>query len=221
MLRSEPENNRLLLALLASIEDAFHEAAAAQDELAEHCRQAGLLMQGIRGRAGTVPFTSRPADLPVCRFLVEALENGRKGPAARIAGCLLPLAEQLAWVQNPNYTRDSMGQRFLENYGYTEIIGSRGVLPDDTLALGFLLLGPQVQYPPHHHPAAEIYHVISGAGNWQQAGQSVEERPPGSFIYHAPNVSHTMEARHDALLLLYAWWGVVGVPAQLTNPGRD
>lgn len=188
-------DNRLLLALQASIEDAFAEAAAAQDGLAGACHQIGLLMQGIRGRARTVAFTPHPASLPVCRFLVDALENGRKSTAGRIAERLLPLADKLDWVQNPNYTRKSMGDQFLDNCGYTEIIGSRGLLPDETLALGFLLLGPQVRYPPHHHPATEIYHVISGAGNWWQEDQVVQVRPPGSFVYHAPNMSHAMEAR--------------------------
>jgi hypothetical protein len=52
-------------------------------------------------------------------------------------------ADELDWWQT--YGKADFGERFLENYGYTEWIGQRGAFMSDTIACGVLLLRPEAR----------------------------------------------------------------------------
>jgi len=160
-----------------------------------------------------------PRTLPVCCYLAQTLST--TGPASNAATLLFsalePLLPTLAWIQNPNYQVGNMPAGFLENYGYADIVSGRGLIADDEFALGMLLLGPNTAYPPHHHPAAEIYYTIGGAARWWQTEQDWVARPPGSFVYHPSGAVHAMQTEAEPVCLLYAWWGNVQTAAQLTR----
>lgn len=156
-----------------------------------------------------------PRTLPVCRYLAQTL--GAPTVATFLIRALEPLLTSLAWIQNPNYQVGNMPAGFLENYGYADIVSGRGLIADDEFALGMLLLGPNTAYPPHHHPAAEIYYTIGGAARWWQTEQEWVARPPGSFVYHRSGAVHAMQTEAEPVCLLYAWWGNVQTAAQLTR----
>jgi quercetin dioxygenase-like cupin family protein len=121
---------------------------------------------------------------------------------------------RLAWVQNPNYRSDNTPPALLTNYGYAEIVGRQGLILDDAFALGLLLLGPHTEYPPHHHPAEEIYATLAGRVVWWQSGQPWVMRPPDTLVYHPSGVAHAMRTVDDPALLLYIWWGEVQTAAR-------
>lgn len=178
----------------------------------------GLLLKAARElrRLDVVePEAATPARLPVCRQLPAMLAAARRGPLAEIAEGFAALEPAARWRQNPNYTRSSVGPAFLDNYGYVEVAGPAGHWPSHRLAVGFLVLGPGAHYPAHCHPAAEVYHVVSGAAEWRQAGGPFAIRPPGASIYHAPNVVHETRVGSEPLLALYCWMGDIEVAAQL------
>ncbi len=201
----------LVFHLLAVIQTRLVQALAYEPKLApilhtvvDHLRRVPIEIQPLRA-----------SRLPVCRYLPALLHQQAEEPISRALTMLLPY---LAWVQNPNYTQGKMPVTFLENYGYADIISRRGLIFDAEFALGFLVLGPNVEYPPHGHPAEELYFTVSGSAQWWQTGSKRwTTRKAGSFVHHLPGVAHATRTGRQPICLLYAWWGEVGPAARLLN----
>jgi mannose-6-phosphate isomerase-like protein (cupin superfamily) len=198
----------LVFHLLAVIQTRLVQALAYQPHLApvlhtviDHLRRVPIEIQPLMARR-----------LPVCRYLPDLLHQQSEEPVSRALTILLP---HLAWVQNPNYMQGKMPMTFLENYGYADIISRRGLIFDHAFALGFLVLGPHTEYPPHNHPAAELYYTVSGTARWWQTGQKWTQRKTDTFVYHPSSVAHAMCTDGQPVCLLYAWWGEVGTAARL------
>lgn len=143
-----------------------------------------------------------PCSLPVLRWLPDA---ARDAPAfsADLIGALCRAASSLAWRQS--YAVDEVGADFLENYGWCEIIGERGVLPDKRIACGYLLLGPGTEYPRHRHEPEEVYLPLAGRAQWQQGDGDWRDESPGTLIHHACDEPHAMRTGRRPMLALYIW----------------
>ncbi|MBS3649366.1 cupin domain-containing protein [Pseudaminobacter sp. 19-2017] len=113
--------------------------------------------------------------------------------------------DQLVWGQT--YTAADFGQHFIDNYGWLELIGTRGHFESEEIAAGFLILGPGVHYPDHHHAAEEIYVPLAGEAEWRKGNGSFLRWQPGEVIHHPSNVSHAMRTGSEPLLALYLWRG--------------
>ncbi len=111
----------------------------------------------------------------------------------------------LHWGQT--YVEADFGRHFIDNYGWLELFGTRGHFVNDRMAGGFLILGPNLHYPDHHHAAEEIYVPLSGRAMWRKGDGPYVERPAGAFIHHPSDVSHAMKTREEPLLALYLWRG--------------
>ena len=133
--------------------------------------------------------------------------------AERIAGeQAKPLARLLAarrgdfrWGQT--YTSADFGKKFIDNYGWLEVFGTRGHFDNRTVAGGFLILGPGIEYPDHHHVAEEIYIPLTGGADWRMGDGPFRRRDAGEIIHHASNVNHAMQTGEEPLLALYLWRG--------------
>ena len=90
------------------------------------------------------------------------------------------------------YAADEVGDAFLRNYGYAEIVGEKSI-PSRRLACGFLILGPSTLYPRHRHEAEEIYIPLRGTARWQQSDAVWRTRRPGAVIHHASGEPHSMQ----------------------------
>ena len=108
------------------------------------------------------------------------------------------------WGQT--YTSADFGKEFIDNYGWLEVFGTRGHFDNDTVAGGFLILGPGIDYPDHHHVAEEIYIPLTGGTDWRM-GDGAFGRAAGEVIHHASNVNHAMRTGEEPLLALYLWRG--------------
>jgi mannose-6-phosphate isomerase-like protein (cupin superfamily) len=127
-------------------------------------------------------------------------------PASQsLARLLADYRDQLVWGQT--YTAADFGQHFIDNYGWLELIGTRGHFVSDEIAAGFLILGPGVHYPDHHHVAEEIYIPLAGEAEWRKGEGQFVRRQPGEVIHHPSNVSHAMRTGSEPLLALYLWRG--------------
>jgi hypothetical protein len=145
-----------------------------------------------------------PHALPVLSWMPEAVQAaGNQG--AFIVNQLASLANQIAWGQT--YSAEDFGSGFLEKYGWTESIGQRGPVASNRIACGFLILGPQIEYPRHCHGAEEVYVPLTRQILWQQGQQTWACREPHLPIYHAPGVMHAMRTETVPLLALYLWRG--------------
>jgi hypothetical protein len=143
-----------------------------------------------------------PQSLPVLRWLPQVCEAAPPF-SCELVGALLEAASLLAWRRS--YTLEEVGAGFLDNYGWTELIGLEGPTVSQSIACGVLLLGPEVTYPAHSHEAEEIYVPLAGTAAWKRGSESWRKRTPGSVIHHARHQPHAMQTHSSALLALYLW----------------
>jgi Dimethlysulfonioproprionate lyase len=113
------------------------------------------------------------------------------------------LANELDWRQT--YSSADFGERFLENYGFSEWIGQRGAFMSDAIACGVLLLGPDTEYPDHSHEAEELYLPLAGHAFWRSAQSDWRLRPPGEWIHDPSWTAHAMRTSEEPLLAAYVW----------------
>lgn len=205
----------LLDDLLGALERRYaSEARGAAEETAIMRRAAAHL---ARLRAGD-PHPGSGTTKPACRFLGTALAAAKTGPLADVAAAFERALPALDWRQNANYSAAVMGERFVDRYCSTEAVGPGRPYDSAEYLVGFIILGSDLFYPDHQHPAAEVYHVISGTAEWWREGRQWQAEAPGSLIYHAPNVRHAMRMGAEPLLALYLWSGDISMPARPTRP---
>lgn len=166
-------------------------------------------------RSQAVPAAASPPDampaaalpaaaLPVLRWLPH-IAAGHSAFAGELVASLCHAAASMAWRQT--YSAKEADRAFLDNYGWSEILGDGGPIAAGRLACGVLLLGPSTHYPRHRHAAEEIYLPLRGTASWQQGDSIWRERRPGTLIHHAGNESHAMRTGPDPMLALYLWRG--------------
>ena len=142
--------------------------------------------------------------LPVLSWMHEALRATHR-QAVPVVDTLSAVANQVAWGQT--YSVDDFGSRFLEKYGWTELIGLRGPIACERMACGFLMLGPEIEYPRHSHEADEVYVPLTEPTFWMRGNEDWKMRPPCRPIYHASRKPHAMRTKSTPLLALYLWRG--------------
>jgi quercetin dioxygenase-like cupin family protein len=151
---------------------------------------------------GSAQRNIKPQTLPVLRWLPQVCQVAPPF-SSPFVDALAEAAPLLAWRRS--YTLEEVGAEFLDNYGWTELMGLEGPNPSRNLACGVLLLGPHVTYPPHAHEAEEIYVPLAGTAAWKRGSESWDDRAPGTVIHHAPHEPHAMQTASSALLALYLW----------------
>jgi hypothetical protein len=148
------------------------------------------------------PRVVAPSSLPVLRWLPD-IAGDPDAFAIDLVAAVCRAAPSLAWRQT--YTAKDLDGAFLDNYGWSEILGLRGPLACERIACGFLLLGPSTHYPRHRHEAEEIYVPLRGTAAWQQGDAVWRDRPPGTAIHHASGEPHAMRTGQSPLFALYLW----------------
>jgi hypothetical protein len=144
------------------------------------------------------------SSLPVLRWIPQIAADGAAFGTEMVAA-VCGAAPSLAWRQT--YTANDLHPAFLDNYGWSEILGTNGPWASERIACGFLILGSSTLYPRHRHAAEEVYLPLSGTAAWQQGDAVWRERSPGTLIYHASEESHAMRTGASPLLALYLWRG--------------
>lgn len=164
---------------------------------------------GRLGARSGGPDTVHPV-LPVLAHLDDAVARAGEEVDADLAGVLGPLAAAARWEQTAAYVASPPDASFLDLYAHATLADA-GDAGD--VALGLVLLGPGVRYPPHHHPAEEFY-LPAGAIRWVHAvAAEPAPEPAGVLVHHASWQPHGMWTGDRAVLLAYVWIGEVGTPA--------
>lgn len=145
-----------------------------------------------------------PHTLPCLTWLDAAAANGGAGERA-MAELLAAVAAELRWGQT--YSAADFGPTFVERYGWTEIFGTRGHFSNERVAGGFLVLGPHIHYPDHHHVAEELYVPLTGGTEWRKGDGPFALQPAGTVIHHPSEINHAMRTGEEPLLALYLWRG--------------
>lgn len=201
MSRTDPA--RLLLDAVT----AFYGAQASTHD------PSGMMLDDVRAAlAAATPLATTPRAIPAAALLMDAL------PRTIVGAAVAQAAHLFTWRQNPNYTAASMGAAFMAGYGYVEFVGPKEALfHAPGIRVGLLVLAPHLHYPPHAHPAEEIYHPLTDGGLWRRGEEDWRTVRAGHAIHHPPMIVHETKAADSTLLALYCWRGNTVTEAQLTN----
>ncbi|WP_349958543.1 dimethylsulfonioproprionate lyase family protein [Rhizobium sp. ZPR3] len=164
-----------------------------------------VLQHFIRGFDWSMKERSLPArDLPVVAYFRER-DQAADGAEGALLDRLSRSTDLLHWAQT--YSITDFGEDFLQRYGWVELFGTRGHFASEEMAGGFLLLGPGVHYPDHHHVAEEIYIPLTDGSLWSKDAQPFLPRWSGEIIHHPSNIRHAMRTEDEPLVALYLWRG--------------
>jgi mannose-6-phosphate isomerase-like protein (cupin superfamily) len=164
--------------------------------------RAKRLISGIPPDPPPRPLATKMYD--VTKFL--RVTGAIAGPAAgKVMETLEKHGSELCWRQS--YVEEDFGSTFLDNYGFLELLGLRGHFHHSQLALGILILGPNIDYPAHYHSAEEVYIPLSGSAYWSKAGRDFVVHPRGAIVHHKSNVVHAIRTGDDPLITAYIWTG--------------
>ncbi|UWU22953.1 MULTISPECIES: dimethylsulfonioproprionate lyase family protein [unclassified Rhizobium] len=142
--------------------------------------------------------------LPVVSYLND-LHRPADVAESELFSSLVGAADALHWAQTYNIA--DFGADFLQRYCWVELFGTRGHFVSDEMAGGFLLLGPDVHYPDHHHIAEEIYIPLTEGSLWSKDSQAFLPRWTGEIIHHPSDIRHAMRTERTPLAALYLWRG--------------
>ena len=202
----ETDFSDLALAIAAHLE----RAPTQTDDIAAAARHLAHAMRCATVRESFVVVPNRDH----WAILAPALDAGLAHPAAGIAAALAELPGPLPWRYSypPRPAESADAVDLAERIAFAEIIGPRAPLDAPGCRAGFTLIAPATFYPPHAHPAVELYLVIAGQAQWTTPGA---ERlvPPGDFVLHRASQPHAMRTFAEPLLALYGWSGDIDPPA--------
>lgn len=122
---------------------------------------------------------------------------------------LAPLAARLPWRYSYAPRPDAPG--LASRMGWAELVGPAAPVHSDLVGFGLTLISGQTYYPPHSHPAVELYRVLAGTSEWTLEGRT-SLRQAGDFILHPAHAIHAMRALDAPLLALYSWSGDIVSP---------
>ncbi|HUV22718.1 MAG TPA: dimethylsulfonioproprionate lyase family protein [Gammaproteobacteria bacterium] len=142
---------------------------------------------------------------PVLDHIDTALALTAQGPLAEIGERFARVMHQLRWSQNPNYTEHNSKASFLAGYAYAGLSGPDAPLLCAVPRGGLVLLGPDVEYPSHHHQPKEVYLVLTPGSQWCLDEGDWFDVAAGDLIFHDSWQMHAMRTREHPLLAFAGW----------------
>jgi quercetin dioxygenase-like cupin family protein len=188
-----------ILPLVELIKTHFQQHEAKEAAIGQEITRVLALLETIPPASGEFSKNHHP----VARYFEAALGAGT-GATSDILAAVRPVIGFLPWYNS--YPKRDDDPDLGERIAFAEIIGPEAPLKSASVCLGLTLIGPDTYYPPHAHPAIELYYVISGTGTWTADGIS-RKNPPGAFILHPSEIVHAMQADREPLLAVYSWTG--------------
>jgi hypothetical protein len=145
-----------------------------------------------------------PLRLPGCRYLGDALEMAKGGPMSELASAFAAFEPCMRWIRTEHY-REKLGDEYMENYCYANLLGYDALIPHDRIIATFFIIGPGRHYPRHHHEAEEIYFPFGGDTLWSQNDKPATLRPAGEPIHNTPWLPHEITTQTTPLFTFCFW----------------
>jgi Dimethlysulfonioproprionate lyase len=188
-----------VLQLIDAMKVRLNQRAVTSDDVGEEAARVLALLNPLPALTGTFPKNEHPST----RHLETALapsDDATDDFLAAVGG----VAYHLPWRYS--YAKRSDAPGLEDNMAFAEIIGPEAPYVSERVCLGLTLIGPNTFYPPHRHPAIELYYIVAGEATWTANGAS-RRNPPGAFILHDSQVVHAMQTHQQSLLAVYTWSG--------------
>jgi hypothetical protein len=161
-------------------------------------------------RQAVTPFHSTCCDV----FCEDKKLVSQKYPALQDA--IRAASDAVHWRQT--YKDTDIGDDFMDQFACYCIIGENAPFMSAAIRLFMVYMPPHFYYPWHHHPAEEMYVVVSGTGVFKRKDCPDERLTEGETSFHQSNQPHAMETLDDPVLCLVAWRDDFETPPVLTPP---
>ena len=112
------------------------------------------------------------------------------------------------WEQNFAKVDAVTDDAMRAGYGSVEIIGKCGPFVSGRVLAGIGVWGPNIAYPPHQHPAEEVYVVLAGGAEFllgEGDEASWTKRRAGDVVHVPSMMAHGIRTRRDPLAVFYMW----------------
>jgi len=148
---------------------------------------------------------------------LAALEATHPELAAAIAAS----AGDLEWITYGEYPPDEIGVDFLTGHAYTEMVGPEAPIFAEDYDLGLFLIGPDILYRDHNHPAPELYAPVTGPHVWRFGPDDpLRIKPAHDPVWNPPNAPHMTKVGPLPFLCIFGWTKDVRLPAKVL-PASD
>jgi hypothetical protein len=161
---------------IASIQLRLRQRAALADTVGLEAARVLALLDPLPALTGTFSRSEHPST----RHLAAAFAAGDHTTAA-LAASIRCVGFDLPWRYSYAKRGDAPGLE--ENMAFAEIIGPDAPFASERVCLGLTLIGSETFYPPHCHPAVELYLVVAGRG-YLDGRWSLAQTP--SWLFHPP-----------------------------------
>ena len=142
-----------------------------------------------------VPRDSSPGSLPVVEKYLDILtapDQFFDPNLSRLAGAFLNLRPHLHWSKRGG-DLSTASPNFEEGHGNTMLFGPGGLERRSDVWLGATLMAPNVRYPDHTHPPAEVY-LVMNPGDLIHEGSPWLSPGVGGTFYNSPGIKHAMRS---------------------------
>ena len=139
------------------------------------------------------------------RFVEEITSLNHQGSLQEIFEQFRVVEDLLIWGHAPGYTKDNVGQEFLDNYCHALLTGPDGPLRCASPLGAFVLFGPDTVYRDHSHAPNEVYIALTGGGEWRVGQNSWTQLDAGQTIFIRSNAVHAIRTGTKPLLTFSFW----------------
>jgi len=190
---------RSIFDLIGEIQNHLRRRKVIGDAPGKEIAKVLSLLEPLPPLEGAFPRSIHPST----RHLEAAFVAGNASTADLLAA-IRPVAFDLPWRYS--YAKRDDAPSLEDNMAFAEIIGPDAPFKSQSVCIGLTLIGPEMLYPSHAHPAIELYYVAAGTATWIANGIP-SRNPPGAFILHPSQTVHAMQTHREPLLAVYSWSG--------------
>ncbi len=148
-----------------------------------------------------------PHYLPAADTLTQALPLAAAGTRT-LASLFEKEKASLKWEQDFAKVDAVTDAAMRAGYSSVEIIGECGPFVSSQVRAGIGVWGPNIDYPPHRHPAEEVYVVLAGSAEFllrEGHGAPWAKRTAGDVVYVPSMTNHGIRTRRDPVAVFYMW----------------
>jgi hypothetical protein len=183
---------------LTALRAAFDHSDSAP-EVMEVVRKAFQALQSDE----SLPRTTRPKRLSVCRYLAEAEMPAQKASPvlSELVRAFKDVEPEISWGARTAGAPNA-SENWPDNHANGMIFGPGGVEERTDVMLGASLLAPNVRYPDHSHPPEEIYLVLT-PGRFQHGSSDWFTPGVGGTLHNVSSIKHAMASEDTPFLALW------------------
>ena len=110
-----------------------------------------------------------------------------------------------------------IGDDFMDRFVCYCLIGAGGAYGSKAFSSYVVYMPPGLWYPRHHHPAEELYLVLTGEAEFQMDGTPNRTLRARDSAFHPSKRAHAMQTKDHPVMAYVVWRNALQTPPVLTE----